>query len=168
MYSTDTAQAIARKEEEIARLDKEIAQLRRDCTHVPAADAPEDVDRSYEPSLGMTRRCRGCGLVVDLSYSRVRGSVHVETQYRIAELLSPSPTRDLLAEIAAAVRIFNSEIEWEAKYDQIFERAPRVRELCREAGQDIDYYDPDTSYEEDVRAYVQALLELKERLGRTR
>ncbi|MDX1535924.1 MAG: hypothetical protein R3346_04155 [Candidatus Spechtbacterales bacterium] len=42
------------------------------------------------------------------------------------------------------------------KYDVIFsEIAPQVRELNMEP----DYYDPDTTYEEDARAYVDALRE---------
>lgn len=43
--------------------------------------------------------------------------------------------------------------EWEIKYELVFDVAREVREL----GYDIEYYDPDATYEEDVRAYATAL-----------
>lgn len=53
-----------------------------------------------------------------------------------------------------AKRIIVSTASWEIKYDLIFSEAisKRVSQLIR-----LEYYDPDTSYEEDVRAYVDAL-----------
>ena len=52
-------------------------------------------------------------------------------------------------------RSFTTDEEWEAKYDMIFsdQLAKRIRELMGP----LDYYDPDTSYYEDVQAYVTAL-----------
>lgn len=89
-----------------------------------------------------------------------------ETRIEIAQRLRREghPVDILFVEIARAVLTFKSDLDWEEKYDKIFERAPRVRELCREAGRTFEYCDPDTSYEEDVRAYVEALRELKGRL----
>lgn len=48
----------------------------------------------------------------------------------------------------------NNELEWEDKYDLIFSDniSKKVFEICS-----MDYYDPDTSYEEDVMAFVNAL-----------
>jgi len=50
--------------------------------------------------------------------------------------------------------IFNSNMSWELKYDLIFSEklSQQVFELV-----DLDYYDPDTTYEEDVTAFVKAL-----------
>lgn len=60
-----------------------------------------------------------------------------------------------------AIRIYESELPWETKYDLIFsdEISGAIFNIV-----DLDYYDPDASYEEDVRAFVMAL---KERMGRS-
>ncbi len=52
--------------------------------------------------------------------------------------------------------IFNSEVSWEVKYDLIFSEqiSQRVFTLIK-----LDYYDPDTSYQEDVTAFVNAFNE---------
>ncbi len=52
--------------------------------------------------------------------------------------------------------IFNSEVSWEVKYDLIFSEqiSRRVFTLIK-----LDYYDPDTSYQEDVTAFVNAFNE---------
>lgn len=49
-----------------------------------------------------------------------------------------------------AKRIITSDLEWEEKYDMIFSE-----EISRKFS--LDYYDPDTSYEEDVMAFMNAL-----------
>lgn len=49
-----------------------------------------------------------------------------------------------------AKRIIASDLEWEEKYDMIFSE-----EISRKFS--LDYYDPDTSYEEDVMAFMNAL-----------
>lgn len=54
-------------------------------------------------------------------------------------------------------KIFDSEtLGWEEKYELIFsDRISRfVFDNCS-----LDYYDPDTSYEEDVKAFVNAFNE---------
>ena len=50
--------------------------------------------------------------------------------------------------------IFNSSVDWEVKYDLIFSKrvSGKINDLIS-----LDYYDPDTSYEEDVTAFVNAL-----------
>jgi len=57
------------------------------------------------------------------------------------------------------IRILNSDDSWEDKYDQIFSQriSRRVRELIN-----LDYCDPDTSYEEDVTAFVSAFKQYME------
>jgi hypothetical protein len=47
-------------------------------------------------------------------------------------------------------RIIASDLEWEEKYDMIFSE-----EVSRKFS--LNYYDPDTSYEEDVMAFMNAL-----------
>lgn len=56
---------------------------------------------------------------------------------------------------------------WERAYDIIFSDrvSTRVFALSRILGHRLDYYDPDTSYEEDVRAFANALAEHVEELG---
>lgn len=56
---------------------------------------------------------------------------------------------DLLKLKKEVDRIMNSNLSWEAKYDLIFsdEISKKIR---------LDYYDPDTSYEEDVMAWCGA------------
>ncbi len=49
-----------------------------------------------------------------------------------------------------------SSLDWSTKYDMIF----KLSKSMRLAGVDPDYYDPDSSYEEDVRAYTNALDEI--------
>lgn len=48
--------------------------------------------------------------------------------------------------------------DWSMTYDLIFSRdlSRQVFKLCSELGSSLDYCDPDTSYEEDVRAFVTA------------
>lgn len=48
--------------------------------------------------------------------------------------------------------IINSETSWESKYDKIFsdEISKKVFSMV-----DIDYSDPDTSYEEDAKAFYE-------------
>ncbi len=60
--------------------------------------------------------------------------------------------RDLIAQ---AESIFNSDLDWETKYDQIF--GMKIARKILDAGYSFDYYDPDTTYQEDVTAYMRAL-----------
>lgn len=53
-----------------------------------------------------------------------------------------------------AKEIVESNLSWEAKYDLIFSEqlSKRVFQIAR----GFDYYDPDTTYEEDVMAFYDA------------
>jgi hypothetical protein len=70
----------------------------------------------------------------------------------------------LLWEINDAEVILKSNAEWEYKYDRIFGIVGYIRELVSELGLSMKYCDPDSSYEEDVRAYIGALREVKSKL----
>ena len=52
--------------------------------------------------------------------------------------------------------IFDSELPWETKYDLIFSKriSGQVFDLIS-----LDYYDPDTSHQEDLTAFVNAFNE---------
>ena len=64
-----------------------------------------------------------------------------------------------LALVADATAILNSEASWEMKFNLIFsdELSSRANALFK-----LDYYDPDTSYEEDLTAWVRAAEEKAE------
>jgi hypothetical protein len=49
-------------------------------------------------------------------------------------------------------KIMNSDLSWKEKYDKIFSDDISMKV-------DLDYYDPDTSYEEDILAFVNAFKE---------
>jgi hypothetical protein len=49
-----------------------------------------------------------------------------------------------------AKKIVNSKLSWEAKYDLIF--SDKISKKFN-----LNYYGPDTSYEEDVMAFMKAL-----------
>lgn len=60
--------------------------------------------------------------------------------------------RDLMSLYSKALEIYNSGLSWEAKYDLIFSKEISGRISLK-------YYDPDTSYEEDVTAFMKAFAE---------
>ena len=57
------------------------------------------------------------------------------------------------------IGVTDSRVDWEIIYDRVFSErcSRRVFTLCNELGSSLDYYDPDTSYEEDVAAFYWAL-----------
>jgi hypothetical protein len=59
-------------------------------------------------------------------------------------------------------RIIRSEMTWELKYSLVF--TPEVIGRLRNTKLLPDYCDPDTSYEDDVRALHQAVAEVAEQL----
>lgn len=64
-------------------------------------------------------------------------------------------------------RLTNEEnVDWDLKYDMIFSEniSRKVFSLLKELGSPLDYYDPDTSEEEDVKAFSDALKEKMEEL----
>ena len=73
-----------------------------------------------------------------------------------------SHEQELLSLLESVGRIYRSDVSWERKYDRIFAMSGRISDAAIAAGMGrIDYYDPDASYEEDVRAYVGALERVK-------
>ena len=71
----------------------------------------------------------------------------------------------LLKTIAATIDIARSSADWGMKYDLIFKLyQDNVKPARAKLGIDFDWYDPDMGYEDDVRAYVSALEELRDRV----
>jgi hypothetical protein len=71
----------------------------------------------------------------------------------------------LLDWVRTADRI-DSEEHWQQTYDLVFSKpmSQTIASLRAELGISFDYYDPNTSYQEDVRAYSGACAELAFRL----
>jgi len=64
-----------------------------------------------------------------------------------------------------AREIANSEADWETKYDLIF--SADISQTIFFLGISFDYCDPDSSYEEDVMAYVNAINAKSDELEKT-
>ena len=65
---------------------------------------------------------------------------------------------EVLQLIETADNLMKAEhLDWEDRYDMIF--ALRVQDPIRDLGWTFEYYDPDTTYEEDVKALVGYLTE---------
>ncbi len=71
----------------------------------------------------------------------------------------------LIELIDEASKIFHSDTDWEVKYDAIF--GMKIGQKIIAAGFSFDWYDPDTTYQEDVTAYFRALEEWKDRWSGT-
>ena len=50
-----------------------------------------------------------------------------------------------------ALEIYTSGLTWEVKYDLIFSS-----EVSQHVNEFLDYYDPDSGYDDDVRAFMDA------------
>lgn len=58
--------------------------------------------------------------------------------------------------VSTAIKIIDDpSLSWESKYDNVF----NLNTILRRYGVVLDYYDPDTTYEEDTKAFVNALKE---------
>ena len=61
--------------------------------------------------------------------------------------------------------IFESEADWETKFSVLFNNfSKKIKPLLKENGLKLEWCLPFYSYEEDVRAYMAALLRLKQNL----
>ena len=82
----------------------------------------------------------------------------LRTQRVLSNLLQLVNTAINLAE--------RNDISWKFKYEMIFSVriSQQISILLQCFSLKLDYYDPDTSYEDDVKAYIRALEELKPQL----
>jgi hypothetical protein len=64
--------------------------------------------------------------------------------------------------------IKEKEVSWEVKYNLIFSKEifRRIFDLFKELNLTFEYYDPDTSYEEDLTAFAFALEEKMQELSK--
>lgn len=93
-----------------------------------------------------------------------------EAQPPVAHVTEPLPLllshiEQLLRWVDAAEQDSGHEA-WRTAYDLVFNRSNnKAMWTClRQLNLDFDWYDPDTSYEEDVQAFASALKGLKKRL----
>jgi hypothetical protein len=63
----------------------------------------------------------------------------------------------------AVTRIVESDADWEIKFSPVFDL--KITAAIRALNLDFEWDGPDGSYEEDVRAYHEALLRFKRRCG---
>lgn len=72
----------------------------------------------------------------------------------------------LCIELDKNKRIFErSDLDWETKYDRIFYNHSRyIVPLLSLTGHELDWCDPDADYSDDVRAYMAAAVQLRERV----
>ena len=73
---------------------------------------------------------------------------------------------DTINSIMDAIAIFQSDaITWKTKYDLIFSiHATIINPNLKKLNLSLDLYNPDTSYQEDVMAYVRAIEEMEKEL----
>lgn len=72
---------------------------------------------------------------------------------------------DLLDLIHEAKIVFDSKATWEFKYSRIFFHwSTNIKPFMNEHGMNLRWYDPDTTYEEDVRSFMGALIEFSKSL----
>ena len=76
--------------------------------------------------------------------------MNVEQKQKLIDLIDEADT------------IFQSSMTWGDKYVQIFNL--NIISQLRELHYSFDYYDPDTSYEDDTIAYHQSLMAIKNSL----
>lgn len=78
-------------------------------------------------------------------------------------IISREQVNEFIALADRAIEIFESDADWQLKYDLIFSKtiSSAIKQLWP-----IDYYDPDTSYQEDVTSFIAAVEEQKDRLSK--
>ena len=73
--------------------------------------------------------------------------------------------RELLAAMVRVRFIVESSAPWDVKYDLVFSlHQDVIRPGLDAVGINFEYYDPDGSYEDDVRAYDEALFSVRKGL----
>ena len=70
--------------------------------------------------------------------------------------------------IEEAYMVYNSEVSWERKYRLVFSEAVsgQITKALSSLNLVLVWCDPDTSYQDDVTAYIDALEELERDIGK--
>ena len=76
-----------------------------------------------------------------------------------------SDIQSIIQSIFLLHHIAYSEAAWMTKYELVFTQADSVKAAIKEIGMELEWYDPDTSYEDDLIAFMKALDEIGEELG---
>ncbi len=83
----------------------------------------------------------------------------------VQQEMTASLWRKVIEMINLCEKVWNSKTSDEFKFDTIFNVNKReIQPLLRELDIRFDYYDPDTTFEEDTAALMRALLEVREKL----
>jgi hypothetical protein len=76
------------------------------------------------------------------------------------------PKDDFLRLYNYLASVADGNAPWDAKYTEIIDNhAQQVCELGRKIGHELDWHDPDTSYEEDTLAFMRAYKEQVDKLA---
>ena len=76
-----------------------------------------------------------------------------------------SDIQSIIQSIFLLHHIAYSEASWMTKYELVFAQADSVRDAIKKIGMVLEWYDPDTSYEDDLIAFMKALDEIGEELA---
>lgn len=118
------------------------------CNHVWPSNGTYGITQSWPTDLTLNRVmvfiCNNCP------------TVKVIHQYDSGDretIVEPPIDNPLINLYNKTIEIFESALPWEVKYDEVFSDniSHQVFKLV-----DLDYYDPDSSYQEDVTAFVEA------------
>ena len=92
--------------------------------------------------------------------------------YHLGRLEGDKMTINLKSDIQAIIQsisilhsIAYSEVSWMTKYELVFTQADSVKAAIKEIGMELEWYDPDESYELDLMAFIKALDEIGEELA---
>ena len=72
----------------------------------------------------------------------------------------PSLASDLMEQILTAEKLFDSGLSWSKKHSTIFHL--NIYDKARDLGIEVEWYDPDSSYADDVNAFMKVVVEIKE------
>lgn len=71
--------------------------------------------------------------------------------------------REIIGQLITA---FQSDASWETKYDFVLARVKTLNTWLSQIGLGVRWSDPDTSYEEDTRAVMEAVLRVSDELAK--
>ena len=76
-----------------------------------------------------------------------------------------SDIQSIIQSISTLHYIAYSGVSWHTKFELIFAQADSVKDAIKEIGMELEWTDPDTTYEADTMAFIQALDEIGEELA---
>lgn len=74
------------------------------------------------------------------------------------DMTLPNQMKEFLAVVKLFEALFSSKaFNWDEKFDMVFSNKKSIKKRIDEIGIKIEWYDPDASYFEDVKAYYDAV-----------